>query len=197
MLNRLRKSCFGFGNPGWLRQGKPTSVAFRSEPRLQKKLKARRKGSVQPGKNMNHSHPWPETSQVPLAQLTGSPHEKARRAVLVLVLNFLVLACGSANAGNESLGDDNKVVWQNPTPQLSQNAARSLVAAQLGGLDSAGYVLVIVRLEAGKAMEVRSLMSSGSLIADKEICQFVLDHWVFNPKATGVYKFPVRLPTGL
>jgi hypothetical protein len=146
---------------------------------------------------MSQSHLRPETSRFPLAQLTASPHKKARRALLLLVFNFLVLACSSANAGNEPSGDDNKVVWQNPTPQLSQNAARSLLAAQLGGLDSAGYVLVIVRLEAGKAMEVRSLMSSGSLIADKEICQFVLDHWAFNPKSTGVYKFPVRLPAGL
>jgi hypothetical protein len=127
----------------------------------------------------------------------AKPEKKARRAVLLLVFNFLVLACTCANAGDQPSGDDDKVVWQNPTPQLSQNAARSLVAAQLGGLDSAGYVLVIVRVEAGKAMEVRSLMSSGSLVADKEICQFVLDHWVFNPKATGVYKFPVRLPAGL
>lgn len=82
-------------------------------------------------------------------------------------------------------------------PPLSQNAKRSLLAAQLGGLDSAGYMLVIVKLDAGKATEVRSLMSSGALLADKEICQFVLDHWVFNPKATGVYKFPVLLPAGL
>jgi len=58
-------------------------------------------------------------------------------------------------------------------------------------------MLVIVRLDGGKAMEVRSLMSSGSLVADQEICQSVLDHWVFNPKATGVYKFPVLLPAGL
>ena len=36
-----------------------------------------------------------------------------------------------------------------------------------------------------------------SLLRDKEICQFVLDHWVFNPKATGVYKLPVLLPAGL
>jgi hypothetical protein len=34
-------------------------------------------------------------------------------------------------------------------------------------------------------------------LRDKEICQFVLDHWVFNPKATGVYKLPVLLPAGL
>ncbi len=51
-------------------------------------------------------------------------------------------------------------------------------------------MLVIVKLDAGKATEVRSLMSSGAILADQEICQFVLDHWVFNPRATGVYKFP-------
>ena len=67
----------------------------------------------------------------------------------------------------------------------------------LSGLETGGYMLVIVRLDAGKATEVRALMSSGSLIADKEICQFVLDHWVFNPKATGVYKLPVLLRAGL
>jgi hypothetical protein len=58
-------------------------------------------------------------------------------------------------------------------------------------------MLVIIRLDAGKAMEVRALMSSGSLVADQEICQSVLDHWVFNPQATGVYKFPVLLPAGI
>ena len=58
-------------------------------------------------------------------------------------------------------------------------------------------MLVIVRLGAGKATEVRSLMSSGSQVADQEVCQSVLDHWVFNPQATGVYKFPVLLPAGL
>jgi hypothetical protein len=82
-------------------------------------------------------------------------------------------------------------------PELSQNALRGLVAANLSGLETGGYMLVIVRLDAGKATEVRALMSSGSLIADKEICQFVLDHWVFNPKATGVYKLPVLLRAGL
>jgi hypothetical protein len=71
------------------------------------------------------------------------------------------------------------------------------IAANLSGLETGGYMLVIVRLDAGKATEVRALMSSGSLIADKEICQFVLDHWVFNPKATGVYKLPVLLRAGL
>jgi hypothetical protein len=75
--------------------------------------------------------------------------------------------------------------------------ATSLQAAQLSGLEAGGYMLVIVRLDSGRAMEVRDLMSSGSLLAYKVICQFVLDHWVFNPKATGVYKFPVLLPRGL
>lgn len=87
--------------------------------------------------------------------------------------------------------------WQNPAPPLSQNALRGLLAANLSGLETGGYMLVIVRLDAGKATEVRALMSSGSLIADQEICQFVLDHWIFNPKATGVYKLPVLLRTGL
>ena len=124
-------------------------------------------------------------------------YRPARLVILFILFSLLALASSSANAGNEPSGDENKVVWQNPTPQLSQNAARSLLAARLGGLESAGYVLVIIRVEGGKAVEVRSLMSSGSLMADKEICQFVLDHWVFNPKAQGVYKFPVLLPPGL
>jgi hypothetical protein len=165
--------------------------------RFKKGMEITRKHNLQLGKNMRQSYLRPEKSQYPLAELSGFPAKKVWRAVILLVFNFLFLACWNADAGNETSGDDNRVVWQNPTPQLSQNAARSLLASQLGGLDSAGYVLVIVRLEAGKAMEVRSLMSSGSLIADKEICQFVLDHWSFNPKATGVYKFPVRLPPGL
>jgi hypothetical protein len=116
---------------------------------------------------------------------------------LLILFSFLTFASGYANAGNHPVGDQNKVVWQNPTPQLSQNAARSLLAAKLRGLESTGYVLIIVHLEGGKAVEVRSLMSPGSLIADREICQFVLDHWVFNPKAQGVYKFPVWLLAGL
>src|ERR1700740_2827884 len=119
----------------------------------------------------------PAASPFSLARLTGHSGKKVRRAVLLLVFSFLVLACSSANAGNETSADDNRIVLENPTPQLSANSARSLLATQIGGLDSAGYVLVIVRLEAGKAMEVRSLMSSGSLLADKEICQFVLDPW--------------------
>jgi hypothetical protein len=138
-----------------------------------------------------------KTDQYPLAQLAGGVWTKTGRTVLLLVLAFLPFASLNANAGDAPSGDETKVVWQNPAPQLSQNAKRSLLAAQLGGLDSAGYMLVIVKLDAGKATEVRSLMSSGALLADKEICQFVLDHWVFNPKATGVYKFPVLLPAGL
>ena len=146
---------------------------------------------------MDQSYLKIETDQSPLAQLVASPRTKIGRTALLFVLNLLLFASWDANAGNEPSGDQNKVVWQNPTPQLSQNAMRSLLAAKLGGLDSGGYMLVIVRLDAGKAMEVRSLMSSGSLVADQEICQSVLDHWVFNPKVTGVYKFPVLLPAGL
>ena len=138
-----------------------------------------------------------KTDQYSLAQLPAAVWTKTGRTVLLLVLAPLLFASLNANAGDAPSGDETKVVWQNPAPQLSQNAKRSLLAAQLGGLDSAGYMLVIVKLDAGKATEVRSLMSSGALLADKEICQFVLDHWVFNPKATGVYKFPVLLPAGL
>jgi hypothetical protein len=108
----------------------------------------------------------------------------------------MLVPLAPAIAGNEPAGDDNRVVFQNPSPQLSANALRSLVAAKIGGLDI-GYALVLITIEAGKATEVRTLMSSGSIIADREICQFVLDHWVFNPKAQGVYKFPVLLPAGL
>jgi hypothetical protein len=135
--------------------------------------------------------------QYPLAQPTPASWTKTRRTGLLFVFSFLLFASLDANAGNAPSGDETKVVWQNPTPLLSQDAKRSLLAAQLGGLDSAGYMLVLVKLEAGKATEVRALMSSGALLADKEICQFVLDHWIFNPKATGVYKFPVLLPAGL
>lgn len=63
--------------------------------------------------------------------------------------------------------------------------------------DDGKYTMVVVRIDNGKAMEVRTLMSSGSLVADKEICQFVLDHWVFNPKANGAYRFSILLPVGL
>jgi hypothetical protein len=132
-----------------------------------------------------------------LAQLSATILMKTGLTVRFLMLAFLLSASLNANAGDAPSGDPTKVVWQNPTPQLSQDAKRSLLAAQLGGLDSSGYTLVIVKVEAGKATEVRSLMSSGALLADKEICQFVLDHWVFNPKATGVYRFPVLLPGGL
>ncbi|HEX4201324.1 MAG TPA: hypothetical protein VHY59_07375 [Chthoniobacterales bacterium] len=121
----------------------------------------------------------------------------SRLAMLLFLFSFLTTAPREATAGDQPSGDDNRVVWQNPAPQLSQNALRSLLAARLGGLETGGYMLVIVRLDAGKALEVRSLMSSGSLVADQEICQSVLDHWVFNPKATGLYKFPVLLPAGL
>jgi hypothetical protein len=138
-----------------------------------------------------------QTSKSLESPIVASCRRPAHLPIVFILFTFLVFTSGYAEAGNEPSGDENKVVWQNPTPQLSQNAARSLVAAQLGGLESAGYVLVLVHLEGGKALEVRSLMSSGSLIADKEICQFVLDHWVFNPKAQGVYKFPVLLPPGL
>jgi hypothetical protein len=148
---------------------------------------------------MNQNSLPPQTSEFPGTQpIVSVLRARGRPAILPFLFSFLLLfMCLNAKAGNEPAGDENKVVWQNPTPQLSQNAARSLLAAKLGGLDSAGYMLVIVKLEAGKAQEVRSLMSSGSLIADQEMCQFVLDHWVFNPKATGAYKFPVLLPAGL
>lgn len=146
---------------------------------------------------MSQSYLKIETEQFPLAQLVGSSRTKLGRTVLFFVFSFLLFASWDAKAGNEPSGDQNKVVWQNPTPQLSQNAMRSLLAAKLGGLESSGYVLVIIKLDTGKALEVRTLMSSGSLIADKEICQSVLDHWVFNPNASGVYKFPVLLPAGL
>jgi hypothetical protein len=141
------------------------------------------------------SRPFPRVKkdQCPIAQPARASWKKIGRTGLL----FLLFASLDANAGNAPSGDETKVVWQNPTPQLSQDAKRSLLAAQLGGLDSAGYMLVLVKLEAGKATEVRALMSSGALIADKEICQFVLEHWVFNPKATGVYRFPVLLPGGL
>src|ERR1700677_787752 len=148
---------------------------------------------------MNQNSLPSQTSEFPETEPTISVlRVKGRPATLRFLFSFLLLLISvNANASNEPAGDENKVVWQNPTPQLSQNAARSLLAAKLGGLDSAGYMLVTVKLESGKAQEVRSLMSSGSLIADQEICQFVLDHWVFNPKSQGVYKFPVLLPAGL
>ena len=135
----------------------------------------------------------------PGARPTGwRSNDTSRLAMVLFSLSFLAFAALAADAGNQpGAGDDNRVVWQNPTPQLSQNAMRSLLAAKLGGLETGGYMLVIVQLGAGKAMEVRALMSTGSLIADKEICQSVLDHWVFNPKTSGVYKFPVLLPAGL
>jgi hypothetical protein len=146
---------------------------------------------------MDQSYLKIATDQFPLAQLVASSRTKIGRTVLLFVFSFLLFASWDANAGNEPSGDRNKVVWQNPAPQLSQNAMRSLLAAKLGGLETGGYMLVIIRLDAGKATEVRALMSSGSLVADQEICQSVLDHWVFNPQATGVYKFPVLLPAGL
>ena len=148
---------------------------------------------------MNQNSQPPQTSEFPgTLPVISVLRARGRLATLLFLFSFLLLLISvNAKAGNEPAGDENKVVWQNPTPQLSQNAARSLLAAKLGGLDSAGYMLVTVKLEAGKAQEVRSLMSSGSLIADQEICQFVLDHWVFNPKAAGIYKFPVLLPAGL
>jgi hypothetical protein len=122
----------------------------------------------------------------------------SRLALFLFSFSFLAFVPLPVDAGNQpGAGNDNRVVWQNPTPQLSQNAMRSLLAARLGGLETGGYMLVTIRIDAGKAMEVRSLMSSGSLVADQEICQSVLDHWVFNPQATGVYKFPVLLPAGL
>jgi hypothetical protein len=146
---------------------------------------------------MCQPYPRIKIDQYPLAQFSAAFLAKTTQTVRLLVLAFLLSASLNAKAGDAPSGDPAKVVWQNPTPQLSQNAKRSLLAAQLGGLDSSGYMLVIVKLEGGKATEVRSLMSSGALLADKEICQFVLDHWVFNPKAQGVYKFPVLLPPGL
>jgi hypothetical protein len=126
----------------------------------------------------------------------GSRRPNSRLAMLLFLFTFLTSASLEA-AGDQPSGDPNRVVWQNPAPQLSQNALRGLVAANLRGLETGGYMLVIVRLDALKATEVRALMSSGSLIADQEICQFVLDHWVFNPKATGAHKLPVLLPRGL
>lgn len=101
-----------------------------------------------------------KTGQYSLAQLPAAVWTKTGRTVLLLVLASLLFASLNANAGDAPSGDETKVVWQNPAPQLSQNAKRSLLAAQLGGLDSAGYMLVIVKLDAGKATEVRSLMSS-------------------------------------
>jgi|GEM_PF-6699352 hypothetical protein len=138
-----------------------------------------------------------ETDEFPIARLAVAGWKKAGHILFVFVFTFLLFAALGANAQTAATGDPTKVLWQNPTPQLSLNAKRALLALQLAGLDSAGYILVIVKIEAGKATEVRTLMSSGAVIADKEICQFVLDHWVFNPKAAGVYKFPVLLPRGL
>jgi hypothetical protein len=133
-----------------------------------------------------------------LERTVGRPGAPCRRAIPIVFLACvtMLVPLAPAIAGNEPAGDDNRVVFQNPSPQLSANALRSLVAAKIGGLDI-GYALVLITIEAGKATEVRTLMSSGSIIADREICQFVLDHWVFNPKAQGVYKFPVLLPAGL
>src|SRR5260370_14336262 len=127
----------------------------------------------------------------------GRLRPNSRLAMLLFLFTFLTSASLEATAGDQPSGDSNRVVWQNPAPQLSQNALRGLVAANLSGLETGGYMLVIVRLDAGKAAEVRAVMSSGSLIADQEICQFVLDHWVFNPKTNGVYKFPGLFPRGL
>jgi hypothetical protein len=141
--------------------------------------------------------PYIEIGLDPLARLLPAGWKKAAHTLLLFVCTCLAFGCLTANAQTAPQGDETKVIWQNPTPELSANAKRSLLAAQLGGLDSAGYMLVIIKIDAGKATEVRTLMSSGALMADREICQFVLDHWVFNPKATGVYKFPVLLPRGL
>jgi hypothetical protein len=125
-------------------------------------------------------------------------HPISQLAGFLFSFSFLAFVSLQADAGNQpGAAANNRVVWQTPTPQLSQSAMRSLLAAKLGGLETGGYMLVIVRLDSGKAMEVLALMSSGSLVADQEICQSVLDHWVFNPQATGVYKFPVLLPAGL
>jgi hypothetical protein len=140
---------------------------------------------IRPTQSSQHDHPG------------GRLRLNSRLAMLLFLFTFLTSALLEATAGDQPSGDPNRVVWQNPPPQLSQNALRGLVAASLGGLETGGYMPVIVRLDAGKATEVRALMSSGSVIADQEICQFVLDHWVFNPKATGVYKLPVLLPRGL
>ena len=140
---------------------------------------------------LQHSARQDSTTRTTTKRLTCS------LAMLLFLFSFLISASLEATAGDQPSGDPNRVVWRNPAPQLSQNALRGLVAANLSGLETGGYMLVIVRLDAGKATEVRALMSSGSLIADKEICQFVLDHWVFNPKATGIYKLSVLLRAGL
>src|SRR6202011_2444468 len=94
----------------------------------------------------------------------GLLRPNSRLAMLLFLFSFLTSISFEATAGDQPSGDPNRVVWQNPAPQLSQNALRGLVAANLSGLETGGYMLVIVRLDAGKATEVRALMSSGSLI---------------------------------
>src|SRR5262249_16445625 len=96
-------------------------------------------------------------------------------------------------AGDRQKRGDDQLVLQNPTPELSAAARRALVISRLSGLEL-GYVVVLIKIADGKATEVRTLMPSGSLQADKEICQFVLDHWVFNPAASGSYRASVLLP---
>lgn len=105
---------------------------------------------------MRRFHLELQTSKSVESLMAGGRFRLAVPAIRFIMFSFLVFASCYANADNEPSGDENKVVWQNPTPQLSQTAARSLLAAKLGGLDSAGYMLVIVRLDGGKTVEVRS-----------------------------------------
>jgi hypothetical protein len=64
--------------------------------------------------------------------------------MLLFLFSFLTSAALEATAGDQPSGDPNRVVWQNSAPQLSQNALRSLVAATLSGLETGGYMLVMV-----------------------------------------------------
>src|SRR5260370_20374636 len=91
----------------------------------------------------------------------GRLRPNSRLAMLLFLFTFLTSASLEATAGDQPSGDPNRVVWQNPAPQLSQNALRGLVAANLSGLETGGSHFVIVRLDSGKAAEGRALIVSG------------------------------------
>jgi len=74
---------------------------------------------------------------LPGARPTAWSSHPSRLAGFLFSFSFLAFVSLQADAGNQpGAGDDNRVVWQNPTPQLSQNAMRSLLAAKLGGLEA-------------------------------------------------------------